>query len=80
MIAFEARAFKQMFSSEHIQDQDLKTDLANYFLLGRNIFLSILSGKFDLIPKVQVKFSLDEARNINWEEWEYPDYELPWDD
>ena len=78
-IVFEARGFKQIFSPGLIEDIQLKFDLANYLILGRNIFLSILSGKFDLILKHQIKFRNDEVGNISWEEWENPDYEFPWD-
>jgi len=77
-VVFEARGFKQIFVPGLIEDIQLKFDLANYLILGRNIFLSILSGKFDLISRVQVKFTTDEVGNISWEEWENPDYELPW--
>lgn len=77
-VVFEVRTFKQMFHSSHIQDKTLRNDLANYFLLGRNIFLSILSGKFDLVPKVQVHFNKNVSGNIEWKEWQDPNYEFPW--
>ena len=78
-IVFEARGFKQLFTPGLIDDVHLKYDLANYFILGRNIFFSVLSGKFDLVVKVLAKFEVDEDQSISWSEWENPDYKYAWD-
>ena len=78
-VVFEARGFKQLFAPGVIDDVQLKFDLANYFILGRNIFFSVLSGKFDLVSKVLVKFDADEDQSISWSEWENPDYTYAWD-
>ena len=78
-VVFEARGFKQLFAPGLIDDVQLKFDLANYFILGRNIFFSVLSGKFDLVSKVLVKFDAVEDQSISWSEWENPDYTYAWD-